>query len=127
MPDNKQYTDLLEQLFVAFNDGDLDRVMSMIDDDCVFETAVGPEACGARVVGAAAIRVAFEGVYQAFPDVQWRNAKHFYADGRGVSEWTFTGTNSKGKRIESNGVDLFTFRDGKVATKNAFRKDRPLF
>jgi len=124
---NTEFTDLLEQLFAAFNDGDLDKVMSMIDEDCVFDGAAGSEACGTRFEGASAIRAAFEGVYKTFPDVQWRDCKHFYADGRGVSEWTFTGTNAEGKKIESNGVDLFTFRDGKVASKNAFRKDRPLF
>ena len=30
-----------------------------------------------------------------------------------------------GTRIEANGCDLFTFRNGKIAVKNAFRKDRP--
>jgi methyl-accepting chemotaxis protein/methyl-accepting chemotaxis protein-1 (serine sensor receptor) len=28
-------------------------------------------------------------------------------------------------RIEARGTDIFTFRDGKIAVKNAFRKDRP--
>ena len=28
-------------------------------------------------------------------------------------------------RIEVNGVDLFAFRDGKIARKNVFRKARP--
>jgi len=125
--EDKQYLELLEQLFIAFNAGDLDKVMTMIHDDCVFEGAAGPEACGVLIEGASAMRAAFEGVYKTFPDVQWRDCKHFYANGRGVSEWTFTGTNAEGKRIESNGVDLFTFKDGKVVSKNAFRKDRPLF
>ena len=30
-----------------------------------------------------------------------------------------------GTRIEARMVDVFTFRDGKIAVKNAFRKDRP--
>ena len=30
-----------------------------------------------------------------------------------------------GSRIETDGVDLFTFRDGKIAVKNVFRKARP--
>ena len=44
------------------------------------------------------------------------------AGDRGVSEWTFTGTRSDGTRVEVNGCDLLTFRDGKIAVKNAFRK-----
>ncbi|MGH8846351.1 MAG: nuclear transport factor 2 family protein, partial [Polaromonas sp.] len=30
-----------------------------------------------------------------------------------------------GTRIEARMVDVFKFRDGKIAVKNAFRKDRP--
>src|SRR5207249_761549 len=33
----------------------------------------------------------------------------------GVSQWTFTGTAADGSRIESEGVDLFTFKDGEIA------------
>ena len=43
----------------------------------------------------------------------------------GVSESTFVGTRADGTRIEARMVDVFTFRDGKIALKNAFRKDRP--
>ena len=44
----------------------------------------------------------------------------------GVSEWIFTGTRADGARIEAEGCDLFTFQDGKIAVKRAFRKQRPL-
>ena len=44
---------------------------------------------------------------------------------RGVSEWKFTGTRADGTRVEANGCDLFTFRNGKIAVKDAYRKDRP--
>lgn len=41
-----------------------------------------------------------------------------------VSEWTFTGTQKDGRRVEVTGCDLFTFRDGKIAIKNSYRKNR---
>lgn len=44
---------------------------------------------------------------------------------RGVSEWVFTGTHAEGWRIEAEGCDLFEFRDGLIAVKRAFRKERP--
>ena len=43
---------------------------------------------------------------------------------RGVSEWTFTGTRADGSRVDVHGCDLFTFRDGKIATKDSYRKNR---
>jgi ketosteroid isomerase-like protein len=41
-----------------------------------------------------------------------------------VSEWTFTGTHKDGRHVEVTGCDLFTFRDGKIAIKNSYRKNR---
>lgn len=109
----------------AWNRHDVDALMTFVTDDCVFETAAGPQAFGARHVGTAAVRDAFEAAWKNFPDAQWRNGTHFVAGDRGVSEWLFTGTAPDGSRVEANGVDLFTFRDGKIAVKNVFRKDRP--
>jgi steroid delta-isomerase-like uncharacterized protein len=110
----------------AWNRHDIDSLMSFMSDDCVFETASGPETYGARHVGQEATRKAFATVWQNFPDAKWLNGRHFVCGDRGVSEWTFTGTAANGKRIEANGVDIFTFRNGKIYIKNVFRKDRPL-
>jgi len=117
--------DTLAAFSDAWNRHDVDALMSFMHADCVFETAGGPLACGARHEGTAAVRKAFEAAWGAFPDAQWRNGKHWVAGERGVSEWTFTGTAPDGTRVEANGVDLFVFKDGKILVKNAFRKDRP--
>ena len=109
----------------AWNRHDVDALMTFMTDDCVFETANGPEAFGTRHVGTAAVRTAFESAWKNFPDAQWRDGRHFVAGDRGISEWLFTGTAADGSRVEANGVDVFTFRDGKIAVKNVFRKDRP--
>ncbi|MCG8426796.1 MAG: nuclear transport factor 2 family protein [Chromatiales bacterium] len=124
---NSQVTsELLQQLFDAFNRHDLEGVLALMTEDVVFEGAAGPEAYGVRFVGHEAVGAAFEGVWKTFPDVQWANDKHFVAEGMGVSQWTLTGTREDGVRIEADGVDLFSFKDGKIASKKAFRKERPL-
>lgn len=115
----------LEAFSAAWNRHDIDALMSFMTDDCVFQTAAGPDACGARHVGRDAVRKAFPAAWIASPDAQWRNGKHFVQGDFGVSQWTFTGTAADGSRIESDGVDIFTFRDGKIAVKNVFRKNRP--
>ena len=110
----------------AFNRHDVDALLSFMTEDCIFETAAGPEVYGARHVGHRAVGIAFAQVWAAFPDAHWGEGRHFVAGDRGVSEWVFTGTRPDGKRIEAQGCDLFTFRGGKIAVKQAFRKDRPL-
>ena len=115
---------LLDRFADAWNRHDLDALMSMMTDDCVFEASAGPHVDGQRSEGPA-VRAAYAAVFATFPDAHWANARHFIAGDRGVSEWTFTGTRNDGTRVEVNGCDLFTFRDGKIAVKNSYRKNRP--
>lgn len=94
-------------------------------EDCVFESSAGPDAWGTRYVGWEAVRAGFVEVWNVFSDAHWANARHFVAGDRGVSEWTFTGTRSDNSRVEVHGCDLFTFRNGKIALKDSYRKNRP--
>ena len=116
---------LLDRFAEAWNRHDLDALMSMMTDDCVFEASAGPDVNGQRSEGKAAVRAAYAAVFDTFRDAQWANARHVIAGNRGLSEWTFTGTHKDGRRVEVNGCDLFTFRDGKIAIKNSYRKNRP--
>jgi ketosteroid isomerase-like protein len=109
----------------AWNRHDLDTLMACMTDDCIFEASAGSAVCGTRSVGQKEVRAAFNEVFAAFPDAQWSGPRHFVSGDRGVSEWTFSGTRSGGARTEVNGCDLLTFRDGKIAVKNSYGKDRP--
>ena len=117
--------ELLDRFADAWNGHDLDALMSMMTDDCVFEASAGPQVDGQRSEGKPAVRAAYAAVFEAFHDAHWANCRHFVAGDRGVSEWTFTGTQKDGRRVEVNGCDVFTFRDGKIAIKNSYRKNRP--
>lgn len=114
----------LEAFSAAWNRHDLAALMSFMHPDCEFLTAAGPDAHGGCHRGHEAVAAAFASAWINVPDAQWRNGRHWVAGDRGVSEWTFTGTAADGARIESDGVDLFIFRDGKILQKNVFRKQR---
>lgn len=118
-------TDFLKQFAEAWNRHDLDALMSFMAVDCSFHAAAGPDLRGRSFVGREAVRAGFALAWQTFADAAWVDGDHFVCADRGVSECTFTGTKADGTRIEARMVDVFTFRDGKIATKNAFRKDRP--
>jgi len=118
-------TDQLEAFADAWNRHDAQALMSFMTPDCVFESSAGPEVCGTPYRGAEAVRAGFVDVWTTFPDAHWGNARHFVFGDRGLSQWTFTGTGKDGKRVEVHGCDLFTFRSGKIALKDAYRKNRP--
>ncbi|SOY60805.1 nuclear transport factor 2 family protein [Cupriavidus taiwanensis] len=117
------------ELLQAFNDAwnrhDIDALMACMADDCVFHGVAGPDLLGRSFVGREAVREGFQLAWQTFPDAQWVDGDHFVVGDRGVSESTFRGTRADGARIEARMVDVFTFRGGKIAVKNAYRKDRP--
>lgn len=116
----------LKEVFDAFNRHDLEGVMVHFAEDCVFYTVAGDHEYGNRIEGAEAIGKAFAAVWAAMPDAQWADHSHFTAGDRGVSEWTFRGTDKDGNRTEAQGADIFTFRNGKIVTKQALRKQRPV-
>ena len=124
-PFTKPSVEMLAAFSEAWNRHDVDALMTFMTSDCIFETAAGPDACGARHVGSEAVRTAFAMAWKTVPDAQWQNGVHHVHGDFGVSEWTFVGTAADGTRIETNGVDLFHFRDGKIHLKNVFRKNRP--
>jgi steroid delta-isomerase-like uncharacterized protein len=117
-------TEMLQAFAEAWNRHDVDSLMSFMTEDCVFEASAGSDVCGTRHVGRVAVYAAFAEVWTTFPDAHWANARHFVRGERGVSEWTFTGTRADGTRVEVHGCDVFTFRDGKIALKDSYRKNR---
>jgi steroid delta-isomerase-like uncharacterized protein len=116
-------TTMLQAFADAWNRHDIDGLMSFMTEDCVFEASAGPEVCGARYAGREAVRAGFSEVWATYPDAHWADARHLVYGERGVSEWTFTGTRADGTRVEVNGCDLFTFRDGQISVKNSYRKN----
>jgi len=99
--------------------------MSFMADDCSFHAVAGPDMLGRSFVGREAVAEGFKLAWTTFPDAAWLDGEHFVCGDRGVSESTFRGTRSDGTRVEARMVDVFTFRGGRIAIKNAYRKDRP--
>src|SRR4051812_34146642 len=111
--------DFLDAFALAWNQHDPDAILSMMTDDCVFEASRGPDIRGTVYTGFKEVHRGVEEVFRTFPDARWNGPKHFIAGDRGVSEWVFTATGPDGARVEVQGCDVFTFRDGKIAVKNS--------
>src|SRR5512139_3926450 len=115
---------MLDDFAAAWNRHDVDGLMACMTDDCVFESAAGPDVAGTRYVGRDAVRKSYAAVFEAYTEARWNNPRHFVAGNRAVSEWTFTGTTKQGARVEVNGCDVFTLRGTKIVLKNSYRKQR---
>ena len=115
---------LLDAFADAWNRHDTDAILSMMTEDCIFEASRGPDVKGTLYTGQDEVRGGVDEVLATFPDAKWNGLRHFVAGDRGVSEWVFTATGPDGSRVEVQGCDVFTFRHGKIAVKNSYRKQR---
>jgi ketosteroid isomerase-like protein len=117
---------LLDRLFDAFNRHDVAGVCDCFTPDVVFDAAVGAEVYGTRFSGREAVAAAFSKTFADLRDVRWDDVRHYPGTDYATTTWTMRGTRPDGLRLEVEGIDLFTLRDGRVALKRAFRKERPL-
>jgi len=118
--------EILQKYTQAWNEHDIDTIMAMTANECAFYTIAGPEVHGTEHKGRDKVRAAFEAAWTNFPDAAWVDGEFYDLGGnKAMTTSTFKGTDLNGDRHEAQMVDLFVFDGDKIATKNAFRKNRP--
>ncbi len=101
----------------ALNRHDVDAVMALMTDDCVFENTYPPPD-GERFEGQAAVRSFWEDMLRASPDAHFEAEELFATGDRCTVRWRYTFNGTQHVR----GVDVLRVRDGKVAEKLAYVK-----
>jgi ketosteroid isomerase-like protein len=119
VPDNAALT-LIERFNAAFNEQDIEAVMGLMTDDCVFENTYPPPD-GARAVGQAAVRAAFVEFFNSSPGARFETERTLVGAEHVVVNWCYRWRNAAGDG-HVRGVDVFTLRDGKIAEKLAYVK-----
>lgn len=113
----------IEQLITRFGDafarGDIDELMTLITDDCVFESTLPPD--GERYEGREAVRAVWSEIFQSNPRAQWETEEVIVAGDRAVVRWLFRFSDAPGSG-HIRGVDVFRVRDWKVAEKVSYVK-----
>lgn len=107
--------DVVNAFNAAWDAHDLDATLSMVTDDCVFESA-RPDALGPRVIGRDALRTAW-GPGFAQPSGAMEIEEIIVAGDRVTQLWRFAG----GDRVV-RGVDVLRVRDGRIAEKFGYVK-----
>lgn len=122
MSDQPVTLETLKELLDAFNQHDLDTIMTYFADDAVLYMPRGPEPYGRRLSGRDAVREGLASRFAGLPDVHYGDDRHWTCGRLGVSEWLLTGTTTSGTRIEVRGVDLLEFENGKIIRKDSYWK-----
>jgi len=111
----------IEQFHEAINGRDVDAVMAIMTEDCVFESTYPPPD-GMRYEGQTAVRGAFEEFYRDSPAASFDIEEMFAGGDRATVRWLYHWTDQSGKDGYIRGVDVIRVRDGKVAESLAYVK-----
>ena len=109
--------DLIDRYSAAWGARDPDAIVALHTEDTEFQLHAGQD----RAVGKAAVREAFAGLFEQFPDLafelNWlRTGADFWA-----VEWRITATAAgSGAAIDATLADVVTVEDGLVKTKDSY-------
>src|SRR5260221_3091434 len=111
--------EVINQFNDAFNRHDVQAVMALMTEDCIFENTYPPPD-GARFEGQEAVRHFWEEFFRSSPDAVFQSEEMIAHEDRCITRWKYYWTNTDGSRGHVRGVDVLRVRNGKVAEKLAY-------
>jgi steroid delta-isomerase-like uncharacterized protein len=126
--DGAKLQEFIERYNAAWNDHDVDAIVSMHTEDSVFEN----HTTGDVNIGKEAISRAITAIFGVFPDLSFEARSQYIRDDLVVQEWTARGTHQgamsrsgmtiepTGRAVEYRGMDIIPIRNGLVARKDVY-------
>jgi steroid delta-isomerase-like uncharacterized protein len=117
----------IERYNAAWNDHDLDAIVSMHAPDMVFANHTAGESAEGEEV-----RTHIGAIFETWPDIEFATRRLYVRDGLVVQEWTARATHTRvmrrgdlvaeptGRQVEWVGMDVIPFEDGLVKRKDVY-------
>ncbi len=112
---------VIERFNEAFNRRDVEAVMSLMTNDCLFEGTY-PSPDGDRFVGQAAIRGFWIELFGSNAESTFLTEEVLACGDRCVVRWVYQWVSKTGEAGHVRGIDLFRVVEGKVAEKLSYVK-----
>ena len=121
--DERRNLAVITEVCDAFNRHDVEGILRHFTDDGEWLLSRGTPPEGGRVRGTEALRAMLQRRFRTIPDMAWEIGSHWVGGNRGCSEWTVSGTETNGNRIEWLGIDVWTLNDqGRITRKDTYWK-----
>lgn len=114
-------TRVLVKFGEAWAGRNLDVLMSLVTDDCVYAASVGPEP-GETFVGRHAVRAGFAALLAYDAGGKSRQGRIAIFGELGLAEWAYEHRDASGHVTVVRGCDIFEFTGTLIRRKDAFRK-----
>ncbi|MCP5111700.1 MAG: nuclear transport factor 2 family protein, partial [bacterium] len=119
--------ELVAEFNQAWADGDVDSLMAVMDDRPTYRASTG-NGPGTDYRGPEQVRDGFAAVIANEANSNETPPPpgeiHIFGD-RGLSFWSYPTTGPNGETVLVEGVDVWTFANGRILTKDAYRKAFP--
>ncbi len=119
-PGNRAALDVIVRFNEAVNRHDVNAIMALMTDDCVFDNTRPPPE-GERFEGQQRVRAFWEQLFARSPHARFETEEMFGAGDRCVVRWVYHWIKD-GTPGHVRGVDVFRVRDGRVAEKLSYVK-----
>jgi steroid delta-isomerase-like uncharacterized protein len=111
---NEQET--IERYNRAWNEQDLETIVSLHAADIVFEN----HTAGERAEGDA-VREHIASIFRGWPDLRFTTRRLYTREGLVVCEWTADATHqASGRHVSWDGIDVFPLEDGLIKRKDVY-------
>ena len=116
--------DLLRRFGKAFNRADVEDILACVTEDFVWVQATGSDAPDGQIVrGAEEVRHALAARAKVVRDVRFSETKVHHVPGRIIGTFRAKGIYvADGTAYDVRGVDIYTVRDGLIASKDSYWK-----
>ena len=107
----------------AYNRHDVEGIVRHFAENSSWLLSRGVPPEGGRARGLDEIRAMAHRRFRTIPDMYWDIRSHWVSGNRGCSEWTVSGTETNGNKINWLGIDVWELNDdGKIVTKDTYWK-----
>ena len=105
----------------ALNARDVETMMGLMTQACVFENTTPPPD-GARYEGQAAVRAFWEAFFRSAVQARIEIEEIFALGNRCVMRWTYQWVDPEGRAGHIRGIDLYAVQNGLIAEKLSYVK-----
>ena len=107
----------------AFNVGNVDGILGQVTDDFEWRLHEGSNAPDAKIVkGSDAVRAALALRAERIDSIRFSETEVLFGDDHVVGRFRAIGAYKDGKAIDVRGIDIYSFKDGKISVKDSYWK-----
>jgi len=123
MIDDQIKHDVLQAFGQAWANADVDALMSMMTEDCIYAASVGDEP-GTTYRGKDEVRRGFAEILAYESGGESRSGRVWVSGNFAFAEWSYDEVDNESNVLEIRGIDIFEFVGNKLRLKDAYRKTK---